>query len=680
MTTKIKQTSEQRRDLTTNRLMSVRAASVNEESRSFEATMTTETPCAVFDWKSWDVIDEVLVARGGKFPSQVPLLEAHCRYDLGCMRGSARNIRLEGDRIAGTAFISTASPEDERAWNLVREGHLTDVSIGYVVKKAQMVDPGETKEIGGRSYTAGERKLRVATEWELRELSLVPIGADAQAKIRAELGFDPNEEKREMADEPKLTEEEQDLEEEEKEENEEDTDKDKEGQKSASRIQARAAREQGVRAERERIESIRALAGNDVDDKLVKRAIDKGWSPDRAGREFLAAIREGRPNPVSVTVGEDLSRGQLRVLESACVMRMGFDEPDTKLRAEAQRYVGIGLRGLARECLHLENKRGSENADELYREAVSTGSFAALLSNVQGKNLARAYEDLPGTAMQWCGERSVSDFKQYKDVRLAGPSSVPDLGHGGQLEMLDMLEAAEAMQIGTVGGKLVLTRQMFINDDLNAFMRIPVMLGRAARRSINSKVYALLTSASGVGPTMAEDSKALFHATHTVEGGTCANYGTGAGSVLGDTGMAAAKKRMRLVKDEKGAVLNLTPKYLLVPAELEHTALKLLNSTHLMGFGGDTATQIPTANTHFGTVTPIIEPLLDSATNGTTAWYLICDPAQCEHIVILNLNGNKTPYLEPVSMTDVLGQGWKFYFDVAAAAINWRGIDRSKGA
>lgn len=176
----------------TSRRASFRAGSFNESDRSFEALMTTDQPVAVRDFESWQVIDEILVAGGGDFPQQIPLLDDHNRYGSLAVIGSARDFRQTENGWTGRGFF--ANPEDggdERVRAIlgrVRDGHIRDVSIGYVPQEWVDIAPGQTQEINGRKYTAGQRTLRITTKWRAHELSITPIGADSNAKIRSHQG------------------------------------------------------------------------------------------------------------------------------------------------------------------------------------------------------------------------------------------------------------------------------------------------------------------------------------------------------------------------------------------------------------------------------------------------------------------------------------------------------------
>jgi len=177
--------------------LSLRSAPVQpstwkKEDRSFEAVLSTETPVLVYDWRSGELVDEVLRAAGAEWPAtgQVPLLDSHARYSVRSQLGSIREFAPDADagELRGRLFIS----EVERyAETKVREGHVTDVSVGYRNKAVMRIESGETGTVEGKEYTAGERPLHVVTKWRLLEASLTPIGADELAKVRAAAGDGP---------------------------------------------------------------------------------------------------------------------------------------------------------------------------------------------------------------------------------------------------------------------------------------------------------------------------------------------------------------------------------------------------------------------------------------------------------------------------------------------------------
>ena len=164
--------------------MSVRADSIDAESRTAVAVAATEGRVPVFDFERFDIVEEILVAEGGSFPERMPLLDSHNRGSVFNVLGSATNPVRKGSEWE----LRMEFDDDEdsvRAFKKVQKRHIQDVSIGYNVTRAEFIEPGQTKTVAGRSFTAGERTLKVAYEWTGKELSPTPIGADRQAKIRS---------------------------------------------------------------------------------------------------------------------------------------------------------------------------------------------------------------------------------------------------------------------------------------------------------------------------------------------------------------------------------------------------------------------------------------------------------------------------------------------------------------
>jgi len=170
---------------------------VNEQERTVIATLSTEQPVPMYDYRTRGVVDEVLLASGGHFPERMPMLDSHSLGGAGSVRGSIRNPINSGDRWRGTLhFATNAGQEADQSWELVRQGHLTDVSIGYRYTEGDYVDipPGQSRRIQGREFTANRNRImRVVTNWSAREASITPIGADDQAKIGRSGGTPENE-------------------------------------------------------------------------------------------------------------------------------------------------------------------------------------------------------------------------------------------------------------------------------------------------------------------------------------------------------------------------------------------------------------------------------------------------------------------------------------------------------
>lgn len=163
----------------------------------FPVVVATETPAIVMDWNRWETIREILLISGAQLPvsKQIVLLDRHSCYGAvgEAVKGSCRNLRIEGSQLVGDIYFSTLS---ENEYTLVREGHLTDTSVGYRTSETNtlILKPGESGSISGRSFTNSYTdglSLFIRSEWTPKEESLVAIGADEASKFREEAGSIP---------------------------------------------------------------------------------------------------------------------------------------------------------------------------------------------------------------------------------------------------------------------------------------------------------------------------------------------------------------------------------------------------------------------------------------------------------------------------------------------------------
>ncbi len=144
--TKTKQPDEQTRDLSFRNQVSIRAKTIDEDNRSVEAVLSTETPVLMFDWERFEFVPEVLLSSGMQVhrSKQVPLLDSHSRISMINQFGSVRDIHAEGTETRGTVVYSSVHDDE---FTKVREGHATDVSVGYKILKREFVPEGKKKRI-----------------------------------------------------------------------------------------------------------------------------------------------------------------------------------------------------------------------------------------------------------------------------------------------------------------------------------------------------------------------------------------------------------------------------------------------------------------------------------------------------------------------------------------------------
>ena len=147
--------------------------------------------------------------------------------------------------------------------------------------------------------------------------------------------------------------------------------------------------------------------------------------------------------------------------------------------------------------------------------------------------------------------------------------------------------------------------------------------------------------------------------------------------------LATAVAMMRAQTDADGAVLDIAPKTLLIPPELEPTAKALLQSDYIQ-LTSTSAAGAPTGNIWKGALALEVEPRLSSASftgYSALAWYLFASQMDAPMIVSF-LNGAESPTVEFFGLDadpNTLGVSWRVYHDFGAALADPKAAVKSKG-
>ncbi len=686
----------QRSELTT-RTYQVRFDTLDEKTRSIEAVIATENPVLVIDWNRWEIIEEVLLMSGFRAPAngQVPLLDTHDRSTIQKQLGSTRQLHTEGDKLIGRNFFSS-SPEAEHAWTLTKEGHLTDNSAGYRVINSVIIPRGEQATVEGRPFKASAtRDLRISTEWMHGETSVCPIGADEDAKNRNKQNvsternniMDPKfkewliarGENPETLDEKKRAELEAEYKaEQQRSENEPSAKPDKkDGQRTDPIINdpptdTRAIAEEAVRAERDRVETIRTLGGEDVPAEVIETCIREGKTIEQTKSDVLDAVRKNRPKvSPNIEVTSEINR---EVLEDAMLLRAGSndvileDKKKGEQRAEAaKRFRDMSLLDVCRQALVFAGQAIPMGREEVIRAAFSTMELPIILGNIAKKSLLKGYNSVPATWRKWCSVDSVSDFKEVTGARLTDTGELEQVGNSGEVKYGAATEEYEKYSVATYAKNFGVTRQNIINDDLRVLTKVPQAMGARASRKAGDLVYAHLMLNGAM-----TDTVALFHATHL-------NLNTTA--TLAKDKLAAAIVAFMKQVDKDDQPINVEPRILLVPPELRFTASELVKSATIVITGTSDVVR-PTYNAISDmNIEVVTEARLSNATYtgySATSWYMTGDPNIVDTIVVAFLNGRQEPTLEQFNAgPNVMGIIYRIFTDVGCKSLDFRGMQKN---
>jgi hypothetical protein len=634
-------------------------ASLNRDARTIELTWSTGARGRRASWFDGDWYEELDMSpdavRLDRLNSGASLLNNHQSADLSNILGVVERAWIEnGEGRARVRFSERA--EVEPIFQDVAAGIIRNVSVGYQVH--QWSDPIRGADKEPPTYRA--------LDWEPMELSLVGVNFDAKAQTRQQSSLDtsmPDNLKSQAGGDPA---------------------------EQQPATQARAAETISTQPEPD-TELQRTAAELRRERDLLRLGQEAGLTTEqtdeliRSGKTVTECSREavrlmrlrleggdvraadgpaplGHPAQVQVTrdSGDTLMRGIAAGLEAR--VRPGrLAGDDAELGREFRSYT---LLELTRQYLESRgvNTRGMSKTELVSRGFHSTSDFPLLFSNLAGKTLDAAYQEEPHTWRPIARQRNLPDFKNANDLIVAGALTPEPLLEGGEYKAGTLQEAQHTWKLATYARKVTVTRQAIINDDLSALERVPELLGRGFRRLESNIIWALITG----NAVTSVDSVALFNSAHANVAGSTLSINT--------TGFNTARKAMRKQTDIAGNTINLTPQFMMVPTDLEATALQFLFPT---GFAptARTGDSGPVVNAQVAGMQLIVEPRLDGEAD---VFYLAASPGSVEGIVYGYLAGEEGPTVTTTEKRDPDGVELLARFDFGAAVKDFRGFYRSK--
>lgn len=607
---------------------------VDTDSRTVELSFSSETPYG--RWFGDEILchDEECINLERFNNGLGTVLFNH---DRDAVVGHIEKVWLEDNR--GKALVRFDEDEQsETIFQKVQSGTLQGVSVGYAIYRYEVLEDEDTKSTNGRF----NGPAYVVTDWEPLEISIVSVPADPTVGVgrsaeEIHTSIDTQEDNTRMDQEKTL--EVQEV-------------KSTPVETGITQEDLQKAMEQ----ERKRTSEITALF-RDFDVEGADEAIVMGVSVEEARAMVMDQLR-ARNKGVSVTMGEAESDKFRAAAQDAVLMAAGIPVADAA--PGAQELRGHSMVELAREALQREGLKANFGDNmELARQAInSTSTFPAIMANLANKSVMVGFNEAETTYQIWAGKGSNRDFKEAARVALSEAGNLELVPEGGQFQQDFLGEASARTKVATYGKLFSLTRQAIINDDLGLFSKIATKYGSAAKRLVNKMVYAQLT-----GNVKMQDSVALFDSKHGNVAGT--------GEALSVKAIAKAITAMRRQKGITGdATLNITPKYLVVPPELEMTAYQIVNSTAAVD------------GVNSGVVNPYKGRFIvvaDAELTDPDAWYLVADATQHDTIEVTYLNGVETPRLETRQGFDVDGIEYKVAFDCGVSALDFRGLYKNAG-
>ncbi len=353
-----------------------------------------------------------------------------------------------------------------------------------------------------------------------------------------------------------------------------------------------------------------------------------------------------------------------------------FEDANMKMLSDSERTRFAGVRAFTsiREAyaratgdpsvsgagaMNLGTIRVSEHAPvgRITEADTTTASFSYLLGTSMNKRLLKDYQAWPAEWARFCTIVPIKDFKQQTRVRLGAFGSLSTVAEDTAYSTISLSDTA-ATYVPTKRGNLVtVSRETIVNDDLFAIKQIPTKLAVAAAYTLAEFVYAFLSTNPNIF-----DGSALF-----TSGAPHSNL---ASNALSSAAMQTGVTAMREQTNFAGKRIGLRPKYLIVPPELEFTAMVVTKSAGIPGSANNDI------NPMLGYVTPIVSPQLSSGTH----WYFAADPNVVDTIEEGFVGGQVNPALfiqdQPLFGLNFTQDAvsYKCRHEYGAAVIDYRGL------
>lgn len=664
------------------RAAEVRAQSFDEAANTIEVVWTTGARVrrnSREDGPYYEALDvSESAVRLGTLNKGASFLDSHDAWSSGNILGRVVEGSARLENGLGVATIALAERESVAGIiQDIRSGIIHHISVGYRIYRMIRED-GEEQDL----------PVFRAIDWEPIEISAVPIPADPGAHVRADSETNTVIIERSGAmDGASMT---------------------TPANTAADAVRGAEVETRDIVAEQARADAavqarIDATVAERVESAISGEATRVATITDLATRarlpEFGAehvrkrtsvadfrialldelAARDEGDTPPRASVGEEHHEKRAALMQSALLHRA---DPSQPLAEGAREYRGFTLIDMARESLEVRGvrTRGMSReeiaAGSLERRSGygSTSDFPIILGNVMNTRLRAAYEVAGQTFRPLVRETTVSDFKAVNRAQLGEGPAFDKVNESGEYKRGSLIEGKETYKVATYGKIIGVTRQVIINDDMNAFGRIPQLFGQAAANLESDLVWAQIAG----NPTMG-DGTVLFHGNHK-------NLPTAAAFSVAALGLARALMAKQVGLDGK-TVLNIRPAFLIVPVDLETKAeqeLKLVSDLAL-------SDSSKVATNSMRSLTIISEARLDNGfvnpdtkgavSGSSTAWYLAANPAFTEVIELAYLEGaGSAVHTETRYGFDIDGVEFKARLDVGAKTMDHRGLLKNAGA
>jgi len=379
-----------------------------------------------------------------------------------------------------------------------------------------------------------------------------------------------------------------------------------------------------VQMDAERVEQMIAASTLSEEGKAVVRLACHG-----KGVAFAAQMIEAQRKADGARVDAQLVRG-IRPLVTEGMMQTGEDRIQS-----AWNWI-LGVQGEPAPVPSMRNVRdlylaitgdydwyGRFNPEWSQLASATTTTVAGITVNALNKVIKMHYDNM--ASYRWY--EPIVDVAPHDGsthnvqlITIDGIANLPIVSEGAAYTEATVGDAKEAMSFVKRGHYVGITLEAIRRSDIQRLQAIPRLLVQGAIRSRSAAIASLFTINTATGPTLVDDSVALFHATH-------ANTATTAFDAPGVAWAAARTRIWEQAVPGTAKPLGLWPKFVLCPIELYDTMLTTFGyGSGDVGKPGATFGQLPNpyAESRIGDPRPV--PIAVPDWTDATNWGYIVDP------------------------------------------------------
>lgn len=661
---------------------SISTTGKNDTLMKLSVIATTQAPVKRFDFERGEEFFEVLDVKETsvnttRLKKGIPVLDSHQRGTLSNVLGKTTGFEFkDGQLLLDVKISGKAELEDLR--QDIKDGIISDVSIGYVINKFKDEGPPSDDENGLKTLRA--------TDWEVFELSFVAVPADADANIKDARQYtipltttikehqdmpDNKIDNTKGVDIDALVKDKVEIE--------------KTKLKAEHAIEMQKHKEVADKLKIRNVEIRDNVKLLNLDEKFANDLIESDVNINRVRQLIIEEASKKEANSMVASLPSDHNErdNYMKGMEEAISLKVRQDQVkgfnvDKDMSDNAKRFFNHEngffdnlIRG------HMINVEGidassvrSLNKTVVVNHMLGTRAFGGItpsdlpftLSNIMDKVLRQLYTLTPKTYLEIVKATTLNNFKIHPRIQNEPATGLQILSEsltpvGGASRRGTIRESQETIQLQTYTRDLFITRQALIDDDLGAFSRIPAVAAQDIILTESALVYGAINGNRALG----SDSTALFHANHGNLNLT--------NPLSGDSAVNTAKKAMRQQVNLAGTPIMNEPNILLIPYELELDALKFVTLTTQLTRANDIAAAVQSIN-----LTLIQTPFLSASQGGSdSTWYLV-NNAQPDMLIELATLDNKSGINASFFAEVIIGEGirYKVLHDAAVSVMDFR--------